>query len=309
MRHRIEEGHPLLSLRPEPIESWAAWKSLWESARYMPQYLGLLHCGFTVPADPHGGQKWRDAEIDRLCFYLDLADGHADGEHYFITRGSGIHHPDKLAQMRAELAKKAFSVLAKDFFNNTEAHHTLPSWMPLAVEAQALEKLVWFLLNRNNTSEYSKSKADCERAIQFAIELCKFGWRRDNSRLRDDDGRVKRLEVTRPDFVEILFVIGQGNMLLNRSNYPLDDPSWKRLEQLALEERQIRVPNQHGSFGYETREPKTIEEALANGSWPAQVFHTLRAVQQEDQRFQEAVTAMRDLRDAERRLERVHQTQ
>lgn len=304
MRLRADATHPLMALKPQALRNWAEWQNRWATTTFHAEYLGLLHCGFDITPDERGGVYWRDAAVEKLCFFLELADGHTNEAFWFSDERRG---EDTAAKNRAELCKKAFAVLASGFFQNKNGENELPSWFRVATEERALKKLIWFFLRDENMTPWERSRTSnvpLERAITFVTDLCKFGWYKGGFSLPDiDEDCQERLAAARPDFVEILCVLGKQALLLKRTDYPLDEACWSRLKEVSLTKRQIWVPDKDGhGKSIETRAPKTIQEAIANGSRSAQVFHILQAMRQEDERLQRAIEAHHALREAERRV-------
>jgi hypothetical protein len=314
----IANDHPLLDLRPEAINDWAHWKSMWDelSFKSFEQRLGLLHVGFDVPAISGGSfaspEKRTNAEVERLCFYLRLADGHYRGNFVFMTASEAEHchrqHGDMpsptqvVARLRAEISRKAFIVVVDKFFRNTRRPSGTPSWFPLAVENRVFEMLLWFFrLDRyghisNLTSHSSGQIAPVhyQRTREFVTELIRLGWGMGDS---FDDLSVEaklRLTVIRPRLIELMDGLGDLDSLLGRFRHLLDEECWSTLEALALRPRQIRIAPK-GYENYETRKPTTLQEAFANGSEAARVLILLKTLRDEDERFEQLKKAARQL--------------
>src|ERR1051326_4348006 len=120
--------HPLEGRKLASISSWKEWKQLWEQATHKETLLGLLHVGLHIPS-------WvRDEIIDRLLFYLDIADGHNDGQPFEVV------------------SQKAFVMLCKEVFSDDQRkEHAVPGvtyeprWSRLIFHPGVLEKFLRFL--------------------------------------------------------------------------------------------------------------------------------------------------------------------
>jgi len=318
----VRQDHPLLALSLEKIKGWQEWKVLWQAASRFEQYLGLLHCGFDVTPVHRSSyyydrDKVRAAEVDRVCFYLELADSFRESTSYFKLEeeddqvrspGGGKSLIEETAVMRVQLAQKAFDVLSQRFFRNTAREgDDLSSWVELVVDATVLKKVIWFF--RLDEYNHIPNLGDPETpgvheqwAKKFVVELCKLGWARRFDRMipgYEHEARA-RLTAARPHFMAMLLGSGHIDLLLDRESYPLDEPSWQRLTELAYTERYIRQPDRL-SYGSVKKKPVSLKEAAANRSEAARVLLLLQIYRAEDERF----AALREAVDQEREARRI----
>ncbi|MBW3538458.1 hypothetical protein KY386_03115 [Candidatus Parcubacteria bacterium] len=302
------------------ISDWLEWRQLWQRAMYVEQYMGLLHCGFDVPAAGPGCQtrplqeRMRINHIDRICFYLELADGWYGSDSDFLRpqEQASFNRSVHPGSMRAELARKAFAMLSQHFFRNTNTDRgDQPSWTELVAEEKVLEKVIWFFRLDEyeripNLGHPNKPNVHEQRAREFVVELCKLGWtiRRNRWPLPDyGDEVIDRFVTARPHFVEMLIGSRHIDLLLDHLRYPLDEASWQKLEALALKERRLRTSELHR---VSMRVPDSVEEAAANGSEAALVLIVLRALWAEEERLSALQAAVQQEREAKRRINELH---
>lgn len=119
--------NPLLLKKPRPIRNWCEWLELWEEAKTFQEMLGLLHVGFDVSLVQAVYNEEKFDQIDRIRFYLAVADGYADSCRFrseedrgsistigYDANGFGIKKsPSEVCQL---VARKAFDVLCQNFF-------------------------------------------------------------------------------------------------------------------------------------------------------------------------------------------------
>ena len=116
-----------------PLYNWHAFLKAWNEAEDHQRQFDLLFEGFTVSI---GKGSWEEKEyewIDRVIFYLDIADGWNESSSFSFGRlvedrgtyqiGYDEHgHPVKLdvTGLDQRLARKAFQGLCLNFFKNVE---------------------------------------------------------------------------------------------------------------------------------------------------------------------------------------------
>ncbi len=267
-----------------PLASWSNWKQLWREATHYEQHLGLILCGFDVPAQDD------NESAERICIYLDLADG---GELNRVQTGES----EEVQGNRRALARQAYQVLAENFFKNHHERQWPPSWMEWVCRLEVLEKVLWFfrlskhrpyfphpIALRNLSFEPTRHEY-LELARTFLVELWNCTWRTE-----EYDAEVKNpLEPRRPELIELLCGIGRLALLDDRSQIWgldwFDDHCEKKLRELAL--RQISFPRWHPQTG-RLCHPRSVEEAAAFGSEPARMLTLLYAMRQQ---YQQHMTA------------------
>lgn len=102
------------------IQSWEEWKELWASTDLSEFLQGLLHIGWNIWIPRHEKQFG-----ERVCFYLDVADGHNDNRH--------PHQP---------IARKSFETLSVRFFKGN--NELRDPWRLAFFDTGVCEKLLWF---------------------------------------------------------------------------------------------------------------------------------------------------------------------
>ncbi|MFA6295068.1 MAG: hypothetical protein WC666_01435 [Candidatus Paceibacterota bacterium] len=115
--------HPLLLKRIRPICNWSEWLEFWQKATTSDEMIQLLDIGLDKPLDRHNN----DEQIDRIIFYLKIADGWTN---HFNLRDFGEDNREyhmgwdengnAIMKSRSELcqniATKAFEMLCLKFF-------------------------------------------------------------------------------------------------------------------------------------------------------------------------------------------------
>jgi hypothetical protein len=303
----VERPHPLAKVRPLRFSSWEAWYDRWESEERFEYLLALLHCGFDVPVHSH----W-DVHADRVIFYLQLAD------HYPFYRlsdeGESTERQKALQEMREELRQKAYDVLARRFFHETEARR-LP-WVYAAEDPRLLPHLLWFFRLRDQESLVggslknvdSRPSRDRERIVySFALELARHAWEYNSynrNRAQILPEARDALHAARPQMVEVLYGLRRLDLLLEEPFVnQLDLACILTLERLAF--RECHLPGIRGFYGDERRTPRSVDEALLAGSQAAQVYVLLRErfrAQEEAETLQELAVREREIRQERERL-------
>jgi len=118
----------LLGREIRPLHNWQEWFERWQMAVSLEEMVGLLHCGFNVSLRHHEYDEVDYDEIDRLVFYLTIADGWADDgllcrpdetrEQIYVTwRDKNWNEIRKSkGELRQQVARKAFEMLCHNFF-------------------------------------------------------------------------------------------------------------------------------------------------------------------------------------------------
>jgi len=122
----IRSDHPLLQGEITHLKNWQEWRALWDANPSIDVRHGLLHIGFQVPhsqreRDHRTGQiiPFKYSE-DRLGFYLAVADGWTDYNHFHssdLRESYGERRHEEgffnltTSRKRQRLAGKAFAVL------------------------------------------------------------------------------------------------------------------------------------------------------------------------------------------------------
>ncbi len=310
----VSASHPLMALRPHTICTWDEWRRLWDKSAYLEQFSSLLHCGFDVPA-----YHQSDTAAQRVQFYLEIADGHQYAFESGFREKSDTARADELEQLktsarrRETLARKAFKVLAERFLaTDQDGWGGAPSWTGVLSSAPALDKLLWFFrLDRNrlscgdrdrlpNLQRNDSSRPDhaTEVAKEFVLTLCRFGWRFPHDSRRHK-AFVELLESRRPQLLELLCGIGRLGELKAFGTQWLDASCEAVLTQLAMRPRWL--PNLEDTHGNGTRPPRSLEEAAAFGSKPAEILLLLQNRRIQERNLTALQEAQAELRAAQKR--------
>jgi len=306
-------ANPLRAKKIDYIANWAEWKELWEKESRTDFLHSLLHFGFGID-----GASFEEA-IERICLYLDIADGCFDF-HTFNTF-EGIYGPvlsapsrfsnvtDAQARdLRRILSQKAFQMLCQNFFKNTtEKHHyPYPSWLRLAVVPQIFSKILWFFRLDEYGRIFNLSSAtghNVEVAEEFIRQFCLIAWEcNEEEALRAglSDSLKEIFRQARPSMIEILSGLGKLDLLLKDDRYrTIDKKCEAKLENLSLAFDRW-LPNLDGSNSH--RKPKTIEEACFGKSQAAQVLILLRIMRKQDAHFKKLRYFEEQRRNAEKEI-------
>lgn len=289
--------HPVHSLRQSDItyiRNWDEWKKQWQLANLVELRLGLLHLGFgisleDIPGQPRENGACTKRGVDRICLYLDLADGHLERMRFIKSHEnlqpdprirSAVGRTDA-ASLRQEISKKAFGVLCTDIFLRFDANpfptsksSPLGHWSDPA----ALRKFLWFFRPTGTSTLYNVENIGngknirAEAATSFALWLCRFLLGIDEKRhfpeLQKELGEQLFSEF-RPKAIEILATLNKLDILI-QGNFQPDLQSLLTLKKLAMD---TLFPNDSAS----ARETRTLEEAVASGSPAARVLLVLMA--------------------------------
>ncbi len=124
---RKPDFHNLFTREIRPIRNWLEFLERWQAAATLEEMLGLLHAGFSVSLERYQyGEKEYDS-IDRVIFYLTIADGWADDDllempedgqksYKYGRDRNGYVLNRRPRELRQVVALKAFDMLCLDFF-------------------------------------------------------------------------------------------------------------------------------------------------------------------------------------------------
>ena len=306
--------HLLLTFEPKPIKNWGEWVSCWAKAwdeTTSPELLaGLLHVGFGVRASGPGA-------ADRICLYLDLADGYGSDSNFrsperrlYLTWAEET----PLAELRQQLARKAFSLLVSHLFRDQREQSTKfyrpPTWMGSLMLPGVLDRVLRFFSPRElggiENLSHSTPRHQREIVRQFLLDLCQTAWEYG----RYDSGKrsywssawTEPLIQARPRLISLLDELHRLRLLLDE-NYKLDEACLRQLEKLALG-REYYLPSLT-SQGDTHRRPRDLAEALYAGSVAAEVLLILRTRAEQATRMNELHEALRAQEEAEERLQKL----
>jgi len=304
-----EEGqHPLLLKEIGYIANWTEWKLRWEKETQTELLQSLLYYGFEVKVETD------EEEVDRVCFYLEMADRCFD-YHAFETSDDCIcYHLGKSRfgknieskkDLRQSVSQRAFQVLCQKLFKNTEeGHHYIPSWLRLVVIPQIFSKLLWFFrLNEEGriSNLWRATGFNLETAEKFVREFSFFAWRYSEINFygRLPDGAEETFQEARVSMLEILFGLKKLDFLLEKERYKtVDEECERKLEELSLSFKLYYLPK----YLCAEHKPKTIEEACFAGSQAAEVLILLRKKKQEAARLEQLQEQKERRQDADKKI-------
>jgi len=304
---REEEPHQLMAKNIGCIVDWKEWRKLWQEESRADFLHSLLHFGFEV-------KTYDEKEvIDRVCMYLDLANGAFDYRtfrSYPNDRFMGYNRFDKeittYQDLRYIISQKAFQMLCQHLFKNT-SEDDKPSWIWPVVLPQVFSKLSWFFRVDNEYQDiYNLSDVtghNAKIAKDFAREFCFFAWKCDEFPLADrlSDEIRETFRKARPSMIEIMFGLKELPFLLEEERYrTFDEECEKKLEEMALSHELYLFPH-----AVVKHKPGTIEEACFAGSQAAQVLILLRKIQEQGALYDKLAELEEQRHDAEEQIKKL----
>jgi len=259
------------------IPNWEAWLEAWRTTDCAEALLGLLYVGFEIP-QPYNA-------CERICFYLDLADGNGLQEASFADnpRDEQQKHNTSfdvdrqkmtIGAIRKALAQKALSVLCKHYFGlkRTEREYNPnPAWIELVLNEAVFEKTLWFFqvisdewgpgnrIKNGTTSD----KRQSEVIKDFLCSFCELFWKfkqLDPDRERESDRQhIEKFRLNRQRIIPLMDQLGILNLLLRYPSTDQDDKVVNALTKIVMSESSY-FPGESSM-----RSPKNPEEALLGG--------------------------------------------
>ncbi|MFH1162080.1 MAG: hypothetical protein V1696_02300 [Candidatus Jorgensenbacteria bacterium] len=229
--------------QPDPqklyFPPWGELKKQWEMEvtrdRINHQTLyGILCSGFVARVDSF------DEAAERVCFYLDAADGYRYG---LTPRGTveissvDVFSPGFLAQRKA---RRAWKELCGHFFENRnkkmEGLPTTPSWATLVRTPPVFKKVLWFFdpdrpLHKSNFPPSPPSDQQDRIAREFLLKAALLAW--DTSPGSIEQDMFELFRNSRPKLVEILHRLEALDFLLDSAR-EVDESSIRKLDVLAV---------------------------------------------------------------------------
>jgi len=315
-----QETHPLADI--EYIYDWQAWKEIWRKSKTAEERIGLLHVGLGVRVHS------REEQIERIIFYLDIADGHDNisafgfGEtnrstYQPIETSFGSLSGDGYAALRQKVSQKALGVLALKFFKpynelDQRVREFPPEWR-LITDPTLFEKLMWFfraeegknyLYNLSFWNYPGAKEATKEIFTNFIKRFIKFLLTFEHLEIyrRDSDLEIqKRFKEAWPEIVNILYCTRETRIFLEQDYFHvLEDKRCEKRLQGIIMGREFSFPGK-GKY----RKPKTIEEAIFAGSDAARTLLLFRVMRGQKEKFKKIEEAEEMKKQAEKMISEV----
>lgn len=302
-----EFRNPLHGYMPSKIADWSQWLELWNSTSNFDLRVGLLHRGFEVQFGSHRGESF----AERVAFYLQLADGYRwsmDLSEGLTERWYGLLTREQVKQLRQQLAEKALGVLVQSFFSWGKAEKADDDdFRAMLTRHPALiDAVLWFFRpirtdRINNLSSDDRHIEDVlvtfikrfYRAIWQSGDAEKYG--PESSRWeRSDQALYYHLVELRPRLLPLIAECEELDLLLRKKFAP-DEACLAALCERVFGETYL-------FWDGETRNPRTLPEALWAGSKIARILILLEQRATEEARQIEIGEARQAREEAEERL-------
>lgn len=337
--------HPLMVREIRPPRNWNEWRTCWQESTTTHQLTGLLHEGFNVGFErfSHGEQEYN--HTDRLETYFAIADGWERGYsqwHLETDEGKGYlvgydrygnRQPGNPAWFRQKLARKAFDVLAQNFFkvevenSFSVQHRSRDPWGTDFVSGRILPILMNFFAVEGgavrNLSGLEASNHNEQQAINFLLRLAAFvfkwkgeeikSWHiRPEEKAKQNAEMRKNINSAKLWMLEVLSSIGKIDLLWDvygmRSSFwgfeELDEPCLSKLKEISLRTELRTTKSPVGK----TRLATTVEEACLVNSKAAEFLKLYEIRKAEYARLAAIREAERQMEEAEQNLKRLATT-
>jgi len=329
----------LRSREVRPIRNWHEFLAFWgkEETGIYDRMLGLLHVGFNVSLERGNWDEPDYDEIDRIRFYLAIADGWTnyltwadprndvryqagyDEKGYPVNKTGG--------ELRQELARKAFDILAQKFFRGlklldggSRGDELNNAWYERILSPQLFSDILNFFRSETrgesgsvvirNISLHREMSHNEQFVIDFLLNLAQFLWsweRKESQKCRTlkqkelwefaNKERRSRVEMAKPWMIEVLNYIRRLDVL-REWLLELNEPCLAKLKEIALRSKL-------STFRHSVRENRpavSIEEACyvdSAAGWLLKEYELKRAEQARLKEIREAEEAREN---ADRRI-------
>jgi hypothetical protein len=283
--------HPLVERCKTTFRSWNEWLEAWNSTDNAEMLDGLIHCGFNVPYD-------RDEFADRVCFYLEVADGYCN--HDLRNRGREGDYEEKhfrssfvrtekdclnnlsLVDIRKKIATRAVKILVAEIFSRCpdrmdDRSSKQRAWERIVHDQTIMKKIMWFF--RIDDHLYSDRPRNIphdgypfyKEFKEFLIALCWYAWDSEYSlHSREKNDELALMLEIRPRCVQFLSYFKEVRMLL-KPNWLVTSKEMRVLKRLALSEKTVELRQWRGTVEVQGH----ILVAVARGIPEAMVYHSL----------------------------------
>lgn len=278
---------PLMAVKEvSPMCTWSEWLELWNQSEDFFTLMGLLETGFLVKCIEKSDDVENPQWIQRLCHYLEVADGHC-----FLASSTGRSQTlpefkEQLSSVRVILAKKALSMLCTNLFGLDKENESdrYPLWVYQVLKPFLLDKLIWFFrVNNGRVFNLSGHNNKEERAliVNFLREFCQLFWKFHIELFIDRHYASKvaaALRERQHQMIPLLEVFDLFPLFIKQGTrgqsdwFVLDGKSVVRLQELVMA-KEIYFPK--GVF----RKPRNLVEALFGGTTAAALLYNIKTME------------------------------
>jgi hypothetical protein len=334
----VVSEHSLLLREIRPIRNWHEWLVLWKATENLEWMESLLHVGFSVSLERAENREPEYDETDRVSFYLTVADNWNDHFHFesFEDRGKMYRVADDSdgnsvrkvpADLRQQLARKAFYMLCQNFFKiilkgeGRYVDRCNEGWQRLVLSPKLFPVIQNFF--RSEKKRFGSGQGICnlpyrdnqsshgeQQVVTFLLNLAKFLWglKPDTCYYGSDKEEAEkklaetlaRVSEAKPWMIEVLVELDELDML-REWLLELDKACFAKLRDIAL--RSELVKRKH--WVKEDRRVSTLDEACFAGSKAAWLLkeyllkkeecQRLKTIREEEQAVEESTRKIGEL--------------
>lgn len=337
-----EKAPDLRLLEIKPIYNWQEWLKLWRSANNLQWIESLLHFGFSVRMDKGEYHEKEYDYVDRIMFYLAIADGWVDndllwvktdrtstGEKYcfvgYDQNGRAIEK--NLSEIRQQVARKAFDMLCLNFFKNMQllgggrGGDSLNQYWGDEIVTEKFFPIIrnFFRVEKGNFNDMVVRNLSCrnelsrneEHAVSFLANLAKFLWTWEEVEINswdEDDAKVGKKAYN----AKMQLRIDSAKPWMIEVLYILGKLDILRKWILQLDETCLaklkeiamrsEIVGRHRERGRELRAVTTLEEACYAGSKAGWFLNEHELMAREHARLIAVLEAAEALEEAQKRV-------
>ncbi|MDD5590072.1 MAG: hypothetical protein PHQ47_02770 [Candidatus Portnoybacteria bacterium] len=334
--------HNNFSREIRPPQNLVEWFELWQEAKTSKQMLGLLHCIFEMPLEKREYAEKKFDGTDRLIFCFAIADGWCNDNLLTLSgdrkTNYRVYNPERgnwedkrPSEIRREVALKAFTVLAQNFFKTELKESRVRSFLPVWEEVIVSENLFPVIQDffraeserlgsqtveiRNLSYRNEKRPHYEESAVGFLLNLAEFIWEwqeikietwyeaERQEKIRSYNARTRsRLDSAKPWTIEVLSKLDRFDVLRPEQRLlSFDKACLAKLEEIAL--RNELWPG--SSPVLKKRKVATINEACYIGSAAGWLLKEYELKMKEHKRLKAIMEAEEKKEEAERALQKL----
>lgn len=323
-----------------PIYNWHEWLLRWKIASSFDEMLGLLHVGFNVCMSKSRYDEPEYTYIDRLIFYLGMAEGWRNSSLLQISSEMEPRHLVKdrtrgfvtkcESELRKLLAQKAFDMLALNFFNwglkggGRDGDEFGNGWVEGVASRQLLMALQFFFraaqprsggrVEAPNLPNFRERGHSEQKAFDFLMNFAKFIWGYEKEDIsgwasreeKEASGvacieKLERLDAVKPWMIEVLCELRSLDVL-REWMLVLNETSVTKLKEIAM---RSELRNYAGDPVLKDRLVASVEEACLVGSRAAWFLKEHEVMKRERDRLCAIREAERELEEKSKELRRL----